>query len=152
MHLQLLLNFHFILRRNCNWNVPPIVGCFLFFFLVVVVVIFPLIWFCCFVVVFCVRVHCYANFGLQPLVLSVRVLETRSIASNQIFPDVSIEPEFIGDDSIELPRGALIENSEGGLVRIVFVAFERLESILRPLDSTNGEPKSLDDFNEAQGK
>lgn len=83
----------------------------------------------------------------------MRVLETRSIASNQIFPDASIESgEFIGDDSIELPRGALIENSEGGLVRIVFVAFERLESILRPLDSTNGEQKSFDDFNEAQGK
>lgn len=84
--------------------------------------------------------------------LSVRVLETRNIASNQIFPDPSIETEFIGDDSIELPRGALIENSEGGLVRIVFVAFDRLETILRPLDSTNGEQKSFDDLSEAPGK
>lgn len=32
-----------------------------------------------------------------------------------------------------MPKGALIENSEGGLVRIVFVAFDRLESILRPV-------------------
>lgn len=84
--------------------------------------------------------------------LSVRVLETRSIASNQIFPDRGIETEFIGDDSIELPRGALIENSEGGLVRIVFVAFDRLETILRPLDAANGEPKSFDELSDAPGK
>lgn len=75
--------------------------------------------------------------------LSVRVLETRNIISNQIFPDRSIEQDSNSEDSIELPRGALLENSEGGLVRIVFVAFDRLESILRPLDSGN-EPKSYD--------
>lgn len=76
-------------------------------------------------------------------VLSVRVLETRNIIANQIFPDRSIEQESNSEDSIELPRGALLENSEGGLVRIVFVAFDRLESILRPLDS-GIEPKSYD--------
>lgn len=77
------------------------------------------------------------------LVLSVRVLETRNIVSNQVFPDRTIEQESNSEDSIELPRGALLENSEGGLVRIVFVAFDRLESILRPLDS-GIEPKSYD--------
>lgn len=66
-------------------------------------------------------------------VLSVRVLETRNIIGNEIFPDSNIEQWQISDDSIELPKGALIENSEGGLVRIVFVAFDRLESILRPV-------------------
>lgn len=76
-------------------------------------------------------------------VLSVRVLETRNIVTNQIFPDRTIEQETNSEDSIELPRGALLENSEGGLVRIVFVAFDRLESILRPLDS-GVEPKSYD--------
>lgn len=89
--------------------------------------------------------------------LSVRVLETRNIIGNQIFPDSNIESEYITDDSIELPRGALIENSEGGLVRIVFVAFDRLESILRPLDSTvNPDQKSFEnsanDPNDAPGK
>lgn len=79
-------------------------------------------------------------------VLSVRVLETRNIVSNQVFPDRSIEQESNNEDSIELPRGALLENSEGGLVRIVFVAFDRLESILRPLDSAN-EAKSYDSVN-----
>lgn len=71
------------------------------------------------------------------------MLETRNIVSNQIFPDRSIEQETNSEDSIELPRLALLENSEGGLVRIVFVAFDRLESILKPLDSAN-EPKSYD--------
>lgn len=78
--------------------------------------------------------------------LSVRVLETRNIASNQIFPDRTIEEVVNSEDSIELPRGALLENSEGGLVRIVFVSFDRLESILRPLDLSN-DPKSYDSVN-----
>lgn len=68
-------------------------------------------------------------------VISVRVLETRNIVGNEVFPDANIEQWQVSDDSIELPRGALIENSEGGLVRIVFVAFDRLESILKPSDS-----------------
>lgn len=54
---------------------------------------------------------------------------------NEIFPDVSDEQWQVSDDTIELPRAALIENSEGGLVRIVFVAFDRLESILKPIDT-----------------
>lgn len=75
--------------------------------------------------------------------MSVRVLETRNIANNQIFPDWAIEQVANSEDSIELPRGALLENSEGGLVRIVFVSFDRLESILRPVDLSN-EPKFYD--------
>lgn len=63
-------------------------------------------------------------------VLSVRILETKSIQNNVVFPDA--EQWQISDDRIELPRAALIENSEGGLVRIVFAAFDRLESILKP--------------------
>lgn len=65
-------------------------------------------------------------------VLSVRVLETRNINGNEVFPDVNYEQWHVSDDRIELPRGALIENSENGLVRIVFVAFDRLEAILKP--------------------
>lgn len=78
------------------------------------------------------------------------MLETRNIVTNQVFPDRSIEQETNSEDSIELPRGALLENSEGGLVRIVFVAFDRLESILRPLDSAN-EPRSYDSVNNDEG-
>lgn len=76
-------------------------------------------------------------------VLSVRVLETRNIVGNEIFPDSNIEQWQISDDSIELPKGALIENSEGGLVRIVFVAFDRLESILRPVNIWNDPRNNL---------
>lgn len=64
------------------------------------------------------------------ILLSVRVMETKSIQNNEVFPDG--EQWQISDDRIELPRAALIENSEGGLVRIVFAAFDRLESILKP--------------------
>ncbi|EDX06209.1 GD10581 [Drosophila simulans] len=63
-------------------------------------------------------------------VLSVRVLETKTIQSSVVFPDSDQWP--LSSDRIELPRAALIDNSEGGLVRIVFAAFDRLESILKP--------------------
>ncbi|XP_037051049.1 latrophilin Cirl-like isoform X3 [Bradysia coprophila] len=72
---------------------------------------------------------------VKNIFLSVRVLETRNMMGNEIFPDVSDEQWQVSDDTIELPRAALIENSEGGLVRIVFVAFDRLESILKPTDN-----------------
>lgn len=63
------------------------------------------------------------------------MLETRNIVGNEIFPDINVEQWQVSDDTIELPRLALIENSEGGLVRIVFAAFDRLESILKPIDN-----------------
>lgn len=37
----------------------------------------------------------------------------------------------VSNDSIELPKGALLENSDGHLVRLVFVAFDRLEEVLQ---------------------
>nr|B4HS00.2 RecName: Full=Latrophilin Cirl [Drosophila sechellia] len=52
------------------------------------------------------------------------------IYSSVVFPDTDQWP--LSSDRIELPRAALIDNSEGGLVRIVFAAFDRLESILKP--------------------
>ncbi|XP_053965619.1 latrophilin Cirl isoform X2 [Anastrepha ludens] len=67
---------------------------------------------------------------VKNILLSVRVLETKNIQNNEVFPDV--EQWKISADRIELPRTALLENSEGGLVRIVFAAFDRLESILKP--------------------
>ncbi|XP_063705042.1 latrophilin Cirl [Culicoides brevitarsis] len=69
---------------------------------------------------------------VKNILLSVRILETRNIAENEVFPDSDSEQWDVSDDQIEIPKGALIENNEGGLVRIVFVAFDRLESILKP--------------------
>ncbi|KAM8713113.1 hypothetical protein ACLKA7_013431 [Drosophila subpalustris] len=67
---------------------------------------------------------------VKNILLSVRVLETKTIQGSVVFPDSDQWP--LSSDRIELPRTALIENSEGGLVRIVFAAFDRLESILKP--------------------
>uniref|UniRef100_A0A182V2V1 Uncharacterized protein n=3 Tax=gambiae species complex TaxID=44542 RepID=A0A182V2V1_ANOME len=70
---------------------------------------------------------------VKNILLSIRVLETRNFGkSTELFPDSSTERWQVSNDQIELPKAALIENSEGGLVRIVFVAFDRLEQILRP--------------------
>lgn len=49
-----------------------------------------------------------------------------------IFPsEASTDKWSASNDWLELPRGALLENSENGLVRLVFVAFDRLEEILQ---------------------
>lgn len=85
--------------------------------------------------------------------LSVRVLETRNIVGNERFPEPNPLDEdrwHISDDYIELPRGALIENSDNGLVRIVFVAFDRLETILRPTWLSDAKAHSVTDSTERQ--
>lgn len=76
--------------------------------------------------------------------LSVRVLETRSVGPTEQFPTAAAldawDGRLVSDgDWLELPRGALLDNSEGGLVRLVFVAFDRLEEILQP----KGDPVCL---------
>jgi len=70
-------------------------------------------------------------------VVSVRVLEARNVGVEQ-FPSPESSDEWL--DSIgwlELPRGALLENSESGMVRLVFMAFDRLEEILQPRSSSH---------------
>ncbi|XP_045481273.1 latrophilin Cirl isoform X6 [Harmonia axyridis] len=70
--------------------------------------------------------------------LSVRVLEIKQITSER-YP---AEYEWSShDDTIILPQGALLDNSEGELVRLVFVSFTRLEEIL------HWRPDSLDNKN-----
>lgn len=78
---------------------------------------------------------------VKNILLSIRVLETRNFVKNEVFPDSSQERWQVSQDQIELPKAALIENSEGGLVRIVFVAFDRLEQILRPQFSNIQQPR-----------
>lgn len=63
--------------------------------------------------------------------LSVRVLETKNIKT-ETFPSEAVSDKWSSsNDWLQLPREALLENSEGGLVRLVFVAFDRLEEILQ---------------------
>lgn len=63
--------------------------------------------------------------------LSVRVLQIKNIKT-AIFPsDATTDKWSASNDWLELPRRALLENSESELVRLVFVAFDRLEDILQ---------------------
>ncbi|XP_062559983.1 latrophilin Cirl [Armigeres subalbatus] len=95
---------------------------------------------------------------VKNILLSIRVLETRNFVKNEVFPDSSQERWQVSNDQIELPKAALIENSEGGLVRIVFVAFDRLEQILRPQFSNIQQPRvdqnklEQDDSNSAKNE
>ncbi|XP_022914827.1 latrophilin Cirl isoform X4 [Onthophagus taurus] len=68
------------------------------------------------------------NQVVKNIMLSVRVLETKSVTTEKFPTD---QKWMASNDSIELPQGALLENSDGGLVRLVFVAFDHLEEILQ---------------------
>lgn len=63
----------------------------------------------------------------------------------QTFPDEKIDEQqwHLNEDRIEIPRQALLENNDNGLVRIVFVAYDRLERILRPAQSFIWQLKTL---------
>jgi len=78
------------------------------------------------------------------LVLSVRVLQKSSLDEVERFPRESDLEAWNGrslseSDQLELPKGSLISSSDG-LVRLVFVAFDRLEEILQP----KGDPVSVE--------
>ncbi|CAG2053339.1 unnamed protein product, partial [Timema podura] len=72
--------------------------------------------------------------------LSVRVVETRNVGTEQFPSPTTYEHWQDSQDWLQIPRGALLENSEGGLVRLVFVAFNRLEEILQPYS----DPSTVD--------
>lgn len=78
-------------------------------------------------------------------VLSVRILDIRQMNQLQVFPDEKLDEQQwqLNEDRIEIPRPALLENNDNGLVRIVFVAFDRLERILRPAHSFVWQLKTL---------
>lgn len=69
--------------------------------------------------------------------LSVRVLEIRNVGA-EVFPSPGAVDQWgsaggmtTAGNWIRLEQESLIENSEAGLVRMVFVAFDRLEDILQ---------------------
>ncbi|XP_031771098.1 latrophilin Cirl [Apis florea] len=68
------------------------------------------------------------------ILMEVRVLDARNIGDDlEIFPTEAAQQRWTAsNDRVELTRGALLENSEGGIVRLVFMAFDRLEEILQP--------------------
>lgn len=70
--------------------------------------------------------------GGENIFVEIRVLETKSILTHEIFPDKDrFWNETITQNEISLPKQSLIENADGGLVRIVFSTFNRLEEILK---------------------
>ncbi|XP_011300624.1 latrophilin Cirl isoform X4 [Fopius arisanus] len=68
------------------------------------------------------------------ILMEVRVLETRNIDNKvEIFPSESTRDRWTAsNDRVELTRKSLLENRDEGLVRLVFMAFDRLEEILQP--------------------
>ncbi|XP_066246898.1 latrophilin Cirl-like isoform X1 [Euwallacea similis] len=65
------------------------------------------------------------------IILSVRVLDTKFL-SHESFPSEDRNTDWRpSNDLIELSKEALLENNDGNLVRLVFVAFDRLEEILQ---------------------
>lgn len=60
-------------------------------------------------------------------------METGSLQETEQFPGTqALEKRPDYSDWLQVPRSAMLDNSEGGFVRLVFVAFERLQDILRP--------------------
>nr|XP_012147882.1 PREDICTED: latrophilin Cirl-like isoform X4 [Megachile rotundata] len=84
------------------------------------------------------------------ILMEVRVLDARNIGDDlEVFPTEADQKKWTpSNDRVELTRGALLENSEGGIVRLVFMAFDRLEEILQPQAEVsslvmNDEPQPL---------
>lgn len=66
--------------------------------------------------------------------MSVRVMETRNINELTFPSSEELQVWNSKDDSITLPADALLENSDGGLVRVVLFAYEHMEDILSPYE------------------
>lgn len=72
--------------------------------------------------------------------MEVRVLDARNIDNElEVFPSEAALQKWISNDRVELTRAALLDNSQSGIVRLVFMAFDRLEEILQP----QAEPPSI---------
>ncbi|CAK1546695.1 unnamed protein product [Leptosia nina] len=69
---------------------------------------------------------------VKNICLSVRVLEVKNV-EDETFPSIIAQEQWkASEDTITIPKGALLENHQVDLVRIVFFAFDRLEEILPP--------------------
>ncbi|KAK0161858.1 hypothetical protein PV327_008263 [Microctonus hyperodae] len=68
------------------------------------------------------------------ILMEVRVLDTRNIDNNaELFPTESARERWTAsNDHVELTRRSLLKNNDDGIIRLVFMAFDRLEEILQP--------------------
>ncbi|XP_058809833.1 latrophilin Cirl-like isoform X3 [Phymastichus coffea] len=98
----------------------------------------------------------YENFVLHEqrnILMEVRVLEIRNLNTEfEVFPQKPAKQERWARlrDRIELTQTALLANSDNKdrLVRLVFMAFERLEEILQPSDNSHFEQISMNEERE----
>lgn len=81
--------------------------------------------------------HCMKN-----MLLSIQVLEIRNVA-NEIFPTYSVVENcsLRINNWLQLQRSSLLKNSEGNLVRLVYVAFDTLEHILKAPSNSKEEKR-----------
>ncbi|XP_047036956.1 latrophilin Cirl isoform X4 [Helicoverpa zea] len=86
---------------------------------------------------------------VKNICLSVRVLEVKNV-EDETFPSPIAQEQWKGsEDTITIPKAALLDNRQNDLVRIVFFAFDRLEQILPP---TFGKtPRFLSSFQADSG-
>ncbi|CAH2099125.1 unnamed protein product [Euphydryas editha] len=76
---------------------------------------------------------------VKNICLSVRVLDIKNV-EDETFPSVIAQEQWkASEDTITIPKAALLENHQVDLVRIVFFAFDRLEEILPPTFGKNPE-------------
>lgn len=69
---------------------------------------------------------------VKNICLSVRVLEVKNV-EDETFPSMIAQEQWkASEDTITIPKAALLDNRQNDLVRIVFFAFDRLEQILPP--------------------
>ncbi|KAL0810102.1 hypothetical protein ABMA28_010908 [Loxostege sticticalis] len=69
---------------------------------------------------------------VKNICLSVRVLEVKNV-EDETFPSPITQDQWkASEDTITIPKAALLDNRQNDLVRIVFFAFDRLEQILPP--------------------
>ncbi|GBP18654.1 Latrophilin Cirl [Eumeta japonica] len=70
---------------------------------------------------------------VKNICLSVRVVELRNL-EDETFPSVIAQEQWhASENTITIPKAALLENRQKDLVRIVFFSFDRLEEILPPV-------------------
>lgn len=70
--------------------------------------------------------------------VEVRVLDARNMGNEQqVFPSEETEQKWtVSSDRVELTKAALLDNSDNGVVRLVFMAFDKLEEILQPQEES----------------
>ncbi|XP_050526873.1 latrophilin Cirl [Daktulosphaira vitifoliae] len=76
--------------------------------------------------------------SVKNIYLSVRVISTQNV-DTEVFPPLytSNNGIFMNNTWLQLQKSALLENSEAGFIRLVYIAFDSLENILQP-QSSNG--------------